>query len=324
MRKLRLGVVGTEEPSDIFLEAVKEFDNIEFIAVYAPEEGKGLFFAEKHGITRVAITLKALVGEQLDIVYIGSYNGLHYKQAKYLLSKGVHLIIENPITLKASELQDLYNIAMKNNVYFIEGISCLHHTHLKEVRKLVLTEKLGKVRHVNFNAFKHASGYEDFKQENITPLFDPLLGGGATYEMGVYPIHMALYCFGEPDKILAYNTRKLNSEVDLLTNMIFEYENFNINICSSIVAESTAKNEIICEDGNIVFDSFYNIKEVFTLQNSEMTYIFDEEIKNEIKLLIEQFVKIIIDENLDAFEKYYVMSLKACKIVDDIYRQIGN
>ncbi len=324
MKKLRFGVIGTNEKIDKFIETTKSYENLELVSVYCKEEAKAVFFAQKHGIVKVVTSLKDLINTEIDFVYISTYSAWHYEQAKYILGKGVHVIVDKPISLRSNELEELYEIAMKNNAYFIEGLNTIHHPYFKEIKKNITTNLIGDVYCVTFNNMQKSPKYEEYQKGMKVPMFNKELGGGSIIEKGVLPINLALYLFGEPYKANAYCLSRSSGEVDKMTTIILEYAKFNVTIHTGIIVNSIMQNEIVAEKGNITFDSFDNIQDVCLYKNNEKEVLYKEPVNNDIKYYLDTFLNILINDDLDLFDKYYSISLNYLKVVDDIFRQIGN
>lgn len=87
-----------------------------------------------------------LASPGLDAVIISSTPQVHYAQARAALDRGLHVLIEKPMTLRAEESDELVALAADRGVQFL--ISCpWHYTrHGREVRDLLAAGGLGKIR----------------------------------------------------------------------------------------------------------------------------------------------------------------------------------
>ncbi|MFV0441353.1 MAG: Gfo/Idh/MocA family protein [Lachnospirales bacterium] len=321
MKTFKLGVVGTSWITDTFLSAIKHFDNITFTTIYSRTKEKGEAFGEKYNNPKVVTSLEDLKNE-VDIVYIASPNSMHYEQAKYFLENGVHCVIEKPVSLKVFELEHLHKIATSNNVYFIEGIRTVYHPYINEIKNLLDSGDLGMVEYSKLSFMIPSSKFDSDMNFLDIPVFQKKYGGGSTYDIAVYPLHAALHLFGEPKKISAFtNGRKLN-DVDSVTTIIFEYEDFHVNMTASKVVESYTKNEILCENGNIIFDGFTTIKDVIFAKGDKRTYLHNEMLEDDMQYYIKEFNEMICNDNREVFEKSYAISHRHMKVVEEVLKQI--
>ena len=58
--------------------------------------------------------------------------------------------------------------------------------------------RIGKIRNVIFNYSQYSSRYDKLLNGELTNVFDPKYHGGSSFDLGVYPLYVALYLFGEP------------------------------------------------------------------------------------------------------------------------------
>ena len=80
-----------------------------------------------------------------DAVYIRSNPILHYKQVKYALEKGKHVLCEAPIALKTEECRELFQLAKKNRCTLVEGIKTAYSTAYYRLVLLAKTGKIGEI-----------------------------------------------------------------------------------------------------------------------------------------------------------------------------------
>jgi predicted dehydrogenase len=81
-------------------------------------------FAREFG-AEVYPSLDALLADpKIDLVYISSFNNLHYPHAKAALQAGKPVLCEKPFTLNARELAELIEIAAHKEVLLMEPCGC--------------------------------------------------------------------------------------------------------------------------------------------------------------------------------------------------------
>ena len=75
--------------------------------------------ARDFAIPRAAASLEeALDREPLDAVVISSTPNVHYAQAKAAMQRGLHVLIEKPMTITAAEAGELVSLAERQGVHF--------------------------------------------------------------------------------------------------------------------------------------------------------------------------------------------------------------
>ena len=79
---LRIATIGTSMITDDFIQVVNANDQAAFVGTLSRDADRGATFTAKHGGERNFTALDELASaDDVDAVYIGSPNALHYEQA---------------------------------------------------------------------------------------------------------------------------------------------------------------------------------------------------------------------------------------------------
>ena len=140
-----------------------------------------------------------LLASDVDTVYVALPNHLHYSFALKALEKGKHLIIEKPIVLRVSELENLISVAADKGLIILEAMNIHYLKSYNQLRGDVLT--LGDIKLISLNYSQLSSRYKDFKNDVIHPAFDSRKGGGALMDINIYNIHFVVGLFGMPQSV---------------------------------------------------------------------------------------------------------------------------
>ena len=106
---MRIGIAGNGMIVRRMLQDIKEIPEIETAAICVREKSleKGRILAEEFGIPAVDTDYRTfLEREDMDTVYIGIVNQMHYEYAKKALEAGKHVICEKPFTVTAGEAKE--------------------------------------------------------------------------------------------------------------------------------------------------------------------------------------------------------------------------
>jgi len=100
---------------------------------------------------------------ELDAVIISSTPNVHFAQAKAALERGLHVLIEKPMTLRASESEELIALADRKGVQFL--ISCpWHYTrHGSLARERLASGAIGEIRLVSVMMSNFTLGFYEGK-----------------------------------------------------------------------------------------------------------------------------------------------------------------
>ena len=102
-------------------------------------------------------------------------------------------------------------------------------------------------------------------------LMDLNKGGGALYDIGIYPIFLAYLILGIPEKISA-QSQFSPTGVDVQTSMIFQYKNAQAVLYCGITNNSENEAKICGTEAEIVLPGRWHDTEVITLiRNDEVS-----------------------------------------------------
>jgi len=161
--------------------------------------------------------------DDIDIVYIVLPTGLHAKYAIIGANAGKHVFCEKPMAMNTEECQAVIDAASKNGVYLTIGYRMQHEPNTQTIIRYGESKTYGELREVRTGA-----GYNGGYPEGYWRL-DAELGGGALYDMGVYPINAARYATGMEAVALKGNMTKkrkeMFKEVDETTTFELKFPN---------------------------------------------------------------------------------------------------
>jgi predicted dehydrogenase len=115
--KIGVAVIGTGFGQQIHIPGLKHHPRTEVVAVWNQDLGKAKAIADSHGIPYAYNKLERLLAlPEVDAVTISTPPFLHYEMAKKVLEAGKHLLLEKPMTMRASETRELYHLAQAQNL----------------------------------------------------------------------------------------------------------------------------------------------------------------------------------------------------------------
>ncbi len=137
--------------------------------------------------------------KSIDSIYIATTNNLHKELIINSAINKKHVICEKPACLNVKDFKDCIKEIKRNKVFFMEGLMYLHHPQIIKALDLVRNGEIGEVKKVD-SSFGYRVGKKFFflelkKIDTKSRIFNPLLGGGAIYDLGCYPITASLLFF---------------------------------------------------------------------------------------------------------------------------------
>jgi predicted dehydrogenase len=188
---LRLGVLGC---ADIAwrrtLPAIAAAPSVRLAAVASRAPDKADAFAARFGCAAVYGYDRLLDRDDVDAVYVPLPVGLRRDWVGRALRTGRHVLAEKPLTTTRDHAAELVALAARRGVVLMENFTFPHHAQHARVRELIADGAVGRVR-----AFMSEFGVPERDPGDIR--VDPALGGGALLDVGVYPLRIAQYFFGD-------------------------------------------------------------------------------------------------------------------------------
>ncbi|MEV0321987.1 Gfo/Idh/MocA family protein [Streptomyces sp. NPDC050658] len=195
-RPLRLGVLGC---ADIAwrrtLPAVAAAPGVEVAAVASRDLAKAARFAAAFDCASVSGYEALLASPDIDAVYVPLPAMLHAEWVEKALRAGKHVLAEKPLTGDAQSTERLLRLAASRGLVLLENVAFPHHAQHARVRKLLADGAIGDVRDLTA-----VFTIPPLPDDNIR--HQPEVGGGALLDMGIYPVHTALYYLGTDVEVL--------------------------------------------------------------------------------------------------------------------------
>ena len=178
---LRIATIGTSMITDDFIQVVNANDQAAFVGTLSRDAERGAAFTAEHGGERNFTALDELASaDDVDAVYIGSPNALHYEQALACIAGGKHVIVEKPFC--ATEAQAL------------------------EVFRAAEAAGVAPIRRASLRFGKYSSRYNEILAGRATNIFDCNMASGSLMDIGVYTVEPMVEIFGMPSGLTSMAT----------------------------------------------------------------------------------------------------------------------
>jgi predicted dehydrogenase len=190
---VRWGIVATGRISGLFVEDLRFNPESEVVAVGSRDAASAQAFAERFGVPVAHGSYAAVAeDENVDVVYVGASHNAHFGAAKTALEAGKAVLCEKPLTVRASQAEELVRIARARQLFFMEAMWMRCRPGFADLRAMLAREEIGEVRELcaDFDFVATA--------DQAVRLQDPNQAGGALLDVGVYPIHLAYATLGPP------------------------------------------------------------------------------------------------------------------------------
>ena len=331
MRKIRFGVIGTNNISDWVIAGGRQDERFELVAVCSRAQERADEFAAKHNIPHTFTSLEEMAKSPLiDAVYIATPNYVHAEQSILCMNHGKHVLCEKPFASNAREVKQMIEAAQRNQVTLMEAmISTLNPNFLIAKDKL---KDLGTIRRYFASYCQYSSRYDKFKEGIILNAFKPELSNGAVMDIGIYTIYPMVALFGKPQKIEAQGI-VLHTGADGQGAVNFQYDGMNATVLYSKIANSALPTEIEGEAGNLLLDKIHITKQVDFIPRQVTAQGKEQENhcqsigvpldKSEYYYEMAEFMNLIEQGKQESILNSWENSLTTLEIMDEIRRQLG-
>jgi predicted dehydrogenase len=215
-QRLRWGVLGTGWIADRMIPDLRVLGST-VAAVGSRTQARADAYAAEWDVPVAHGSYEALVADPtVDVVYVATPHPSHAADAILALEAGKHVLVEKSFTVNAAEARRVTDLARERGLVVLEAMWTRWLPHMVRIRELIASGALGEVRTLI------ADHTQKLSSDPAHRIQDPVLGGGALLDLGIYPVAFAWDIFGEPTRIIATSS-PTPTGVDRQTAMIFEY-----------------------------------------------------------------------------------------------------
>jgi predicted dehydrogenase len=191
MDKVRWGLLSTANINRRLIPAIRASHRGELVAVSSRSSAAASAYATQWEIPQAFGSYEALLDSgEIDAVYISLPNHLHTEWSIRAMEAGVHVLCEKPLALSVEEVDALLETNQRTGRVVAEGFMYRHHPQTKLAGEWVRSGRLGEISLV-WSVFNFTLGE---RRGNIRLV--PEYGGGALWDVGVYPLSFAQFVMG--------------------------------------------------------------------------------------------------------------------------------
>jgi predicted dehydrogenase len=194
---MKVGFTGAGYIANIHAQAAQNQPNVELVAVVEKFSNKSEAFSEKFGVKCCYTSVEELLDEGIvDALVICTPNYLHAPQAIAALERGVHVMVEKPMAMNATEAETMITASQKSGATLMVA-----HCWRFDEDVLWLKEQAGKlgkiIRTKGYGVHTFWGPSDWFTQKEFA-------GGGAMVDMGIHALDTARFLLGDPQPVSVY------------------------------------------------------------------------------------------------------------------------
>ncbi len=252
-RVVRIGLLGASKIAPLaIIEPALKIEGVEVHAVAARSKEKAVAFARKHNIANAVAGYEALVArDDVDLIYNALPPSGHLEWTVKSLRAGKHILCEKPFSMNAAEARFMVQEAAASDLCLIEGFHYRYHPLMEKIQSLL--PEIGAIEHID--AFFGVS----VRNKSTEFRYQAELGGGATMDLGCYPIHLIRTIVGQQPSVTNAIASRVAAGVDRSMDISLAFDNgvTGSASCSMHLAQFYKAKAIICgSTGSISINNF--------------------------------------------------------------------
>jgi len=199
-KRIGWGLLGAGIISDQLARALAHVPEARLVAVGSRDAAKAQAFIDQprgedaiHEPVRAHGSYQALVDDpEVDVVYIGTPHPDHIASMRLAIAAGKAVLCEKPFTLNRREAEQAVALARAKGVFLMEAMWTRYLPAMVELKRLVAEGAIGEPVSVAADF-----GFTTAHMPPTHRALDPVLGGGALLDIGIYPLSFASFVLGQ-------------------------------------------------------------------------------------------------------------------------------
>jgi predicted dehydrogenase len=247
----RWGIVGPGEIAERFATDLRLVPDASLTAVSSRSMDRARAFADRHAIPSRYDSLDALLEDsEVDVVYVATPNSRHAPDTLAALSAGKHVLCEKPLAVSANEAEQMVAAARAAGLFLMEGLWSRFLPSYRRLVELVADGAVGEPLLVEADFGFPVDVPDDHR------LLDPDLGGGATLDLGIYPVQLASLLLGPAEHVTARGSLSATGVDDLAVAMLGHRRGGTSIVTSSLRVSLPCSARVTGDGGAIELPAF--------------------------------------------------------------------
>lgn len=184
----------------------------------------------------------------IDVVYVVVPTALHLHYCEIAANAGKHVWCEKPMAMTTAQCQQIIDVCKRNQVKLSIGYRMQHEPNTRRFMQYRNKSPYGMIQKVIAQA-----GYAGNGLPASNWRMQKKMGGGAMYDMGVYPLNGSRFMLQEEPIAVSARHEKSHpnifKDVDETTFFTLEFANGVIAECATSMVKGFSQLTMQCEQG---------------------------------------------------------------------------
>ncbi len=311
---VKLAVIGAGHMGSYHINICSLLPEAELVAVVDKDPEKLTEFEERYGIATYTDYREII--DKAEAAIVATPTSTHYGIAKELLEKGIHLLVEKPLTIKSSEAEELFALARKNKLVLMSGHVERFNGAVQELGKIVKSPYIIEAR-------------------RLGPYNSRIKDIGVVLDLMIHDIDIVLSLVGEEIKKINASGGRVKSPHEDYATALIEFQNGTVAVltASRVTEDKVRTLAITQEDAYIFLD--YADQDILVIRSGSSGYFvsrqeirytqaaFIERIyvhkENPLKLEIQHFLKRVQEKD---YQNMPEKELRALRVAEKILSEL--
>lgn len=271
-QKFRFCIMGAGHISEKFCQAVNRLPHAEVAAVASKSAERAKGFAEKNVIPAYYDSYaQMLEQEKPDCVYIGVTTNAHFSLTMLCLDYRVPVLCEKAMFTNSRDAETVFCRARELGVFVMEAMWSRFLPASVQVRQWIAEGRIGKVLMGDMMLCC------DMPRDPNNRYFSPALGGGAAYDLTVYPYELMTWWINQPVKGISGQAVWGETGVDESEILVLELEGALVSLRTTMLRRMGDRAEIHGEKGCILVENAHRPTVCRLLEDGREPVLFTDD-----------------------------------------------
>lgn len=318
-RTIKWGIIGLGKIAEKFATDLMKVPHTQLHAVASTSINRAQEFAQKFQVPHYYSSYEAIFKTPgLDVVYIATPHSSHAENTILCLNNKTPVLCEKPFAMNTKQVQQMVESARENDTFLMEAMWTRFLPVIQKTQELLAEDKIGKIKTIHAD-FGFVAPYTPERRT-----LNPVLGGGALLDIGIYPAYLSLLLLGYPTDIHAMSTFG-QTGVDETTSFVFKYPQATALMNATFASRTRTEALIYGEKGYIHLPERFHESKSLTLYETDkepVTFTFERETRG-YNFEIEEVNNCLRNNKRESVKMPLSMSVKLMSLLDEIRQKAG-
>lgn len=254
---MKWGLIGCGRIAQKFIKSLETVNGAELYAIASRSQAEALS-KQYSGIKITSDYNDIYTDKDVDIIYISTTHNFHKQNVLDALHHGKHVLCEKPMGIRAKDTAEMLELAKEKGLFIMEAMWTRFLPAYNKMKQLVADGQIGEVKFIQGNfSFNGEHLGKDHRLNN------PKLAGGATWDVGIYPLAMVIDLFDEEPSTIYAIGEQSDEDVDLQAAITLGFsKNRKAQLFCGINQDTHHHAMIAGTKGYIILKDFWHGEEV--------------------------------------------------------------